>query len=544
MSRTQTAALATFISLVSFFVFAFPFNAKAQTPSCTLIADPVIAMSGQSVTLSLISSNATAASVDQDVGLIGINGSKSTTVTSTKTFTATVTNANSTATCSATVTVQASSQDSSGGSGGGGGGGSGLQTLQSLVQTAAGLMQLQSALGGNNTANSMCNPWYPQCACNMVPGPKGKCVGGKNTANCQPGVCVNTTNGYTTPGICPAQNKCQGVTSGGGQGNLSGAQSGLAGGLQGLSSVLQGLQGLMGGGGGGSSGGVSGSGAYPTGCTQYYYTATTTSDPCAIFQPNLVSDSFTDVIQPGISNSLLDALGGNTNTNTNSNTNANISTVLNQLTNPSPQNTLSGTNTGQLQNNLSGDVRLGSAGATVFANLKQGLTEISGFFGGNTFDGQTSQSALSRVCTSRPWSASNFVASISPDSFFDNLCRRAGYQVGQVTQTNPVPRNTGFTTNTTPTPIPTAISTGPYIPPEADIRAEPSSVRLGTRTYIFWNSRGVSSCAVTGPSFSQNTLSGAGATVPITGPTVFKIDCLAMNASTTVSDSVTVNLAI
>ena len=505
-------------------------------------------MSGQSVTLSLISSNATAASVDQDVGLIGINGSKSTTVTSTKTFTATVTNANSTATCSATVTVQTSSQDSGGGSGGGGGGGSGLQTLQSLVQTAAGLMQLQSALGGSNAQNAtQCANVLVECPCGYVHGSKrcNRFVGQQgNNHRCGVGTCRNSTNGFQTQGQCEAKGLCVGYTSGGGQGNLGGAQSGLAGGLQGLSSVLQGLQGLMGGGGGGSSGGVSGAGVYPTGCAQYYYTATTTSDPCAIFQPNLVSDSFTDVIQPGISNSLLDALGGNTNTNTNSNTNANISTVLNQLTNPSPQNTLSGTNTGQLQNNLSGDVRLGTAGATVFANLKQGLTEISGFFGGNTFDGQTSQSALSRVCTSRPWSASNFIASISPDSFFDNLCRRAGYQVGQVTQTAPVPRNTDFTTNTTPTPIPTAISTGPYIPPEVDIRVEPSSVRLGTRTYIFWNSRGVSSCAVTGPSFSQNTLSGAGATVPITGPTVFKIDCLATNASTTVSDSVTVNLAI
>ena len=81
------------------------------------------------------------------------------------------------------------------------------------------------------------------------------------------------------------------------------------------------------------------------------------------------------------------------------------------------------------------------------------------------------------------------------------------------------------------------------MPPEADIWAEPASVRLGTRTYIFWNARGVVSCEERGPSFEQNSLSGGASTVPISGPTTFVIECLT-SASTTVRDSVTVQIAI
>lgn len=429
----------------------------------------------------------------------------------------------------------------------------GLQTGMSLLQIGIGGLQLQAALGGGNGQNAACNPVDVRCPCNVVWKCDSKGCGckasGSNMHMCPVGSCQNNTSGFVTLGQCTARNFCTGRTSGGGSGSLGGGQQGLAGGLQGLSSILQGLQGLMGQGGGGS-----GAGGYPqgyAGCTQYYYTATTTSDPCAIYQPNLVSDSLGNVIQPGISDQLLGALGGTgTNisdildTNTNTNTNTNISSILNGT--QAPQNTLAGASQGQLQNSLTGDVRLGGAGATVFANLKQGLTEVAGFFGGSTFGGSGSQSALARLCSARPWAGNSFVASVTPDSFFDGLCRRAGYEPGQPLQVGgggaPTP-NTSFTVGQQQIPA-ASTTTTPYIPPEADIRAEPASVRLGTRTYIFWNSRGVSSCAVTGPSFTQNTPAGAGATVPITGPTTFTIVCAVTNASTTVSDSVTVNLAI
>lgn len=372
--------------------------------------------------------------------------------------------------------------------------------------------------------------------------------------------CVNNTAGFTTIGRCLQPNKCFGDTSGGGQGALGGGQQGLGQGMQVLSSILQGLQGLMGGGGG--SGGGGGGYPYPnyTGCTQFYYTSTPTSDPCGIYQPGVSGQlTGTTTIQPNLISDLLKALGGSsTSTNTNINTNAgtNTNSLLQQrqtnnsvVTQTQVQNNLSATNTGQLQSGLTGDVRLGGAGATVFANLRQGLTEVAGFFGGNTF-GDGSQSALARVCAARPWAANNFLGNLAPDGFFDNLCRRAGYEPGRPltsgggggggTQTT---SNTTFTAGGTQT-VPSSTTTSPYIPPEVDIRAEPPSVRLGARTYIFWNSRGVSACTVSGPSFSQSTLFGAGATVPITGPTTFTIECLVTNSSSTVRDSVTVDLAI
>lgn len=531
-----------------------PFGARAQTPSCTLSASPSVLEAfndGQATTLTLTSSGATSATIDQGVGTIAVNGSKFTQgISSTRLFTATVSNGSSTATCSVTVTVQ---QPLSQG-GGGGGSGSGLQQLTGALQTVAGLVQLQNALGGSNAQNSACLPMVKMdgCGCGRTRGKNGCRIDPSNRQLCP---CQNTTSGFITSGQCQATGKCYGLTSGGGTGSQGGGMQGLAGGLQGLSSILQGIQALTGGSSGGGSGvgGIGGSGVYPSGCTQYYYTTSpTSSDPCAIYQPNFLPSS--SIIDPSLSTNLLGLLGNSSSsgsTNTNTNTNSTLNSLFNQLTGnitttntQNPANTLSASNTGQLRNSLSGDVRLGGAGATVFANLKQGLTEVSGFFGGNTFGGQGSQSALARICASRPWTSSNFLGRLAPDNFFDELCKRAGYQVGQVTQTNTgAQRNTGFTTTTTPIAQPVATSTAPYVPPEADIRAEPASVRLGARTYIFWSSKGVTSCAVSGPSFTQNTLAGAGATVPITGPTKFTITCTAPSGST-VTDSVTVDLAI
>lgn len=351
---------------------------------------------------------------------------------------------------------------------------------------------------------------------------------------------------------------CKGFVTSGGIGGAGGMGGSLGGGLQGLAGILQGINSLTGGGMGGGGGGGAALGAYPPGtCFQYYYVSVPSTNPCAIYQPGSSSDLLggSSVIQPGVAGDLLAALGGDSGVSgaLNTGTGVSISDLIagGQTNQPQqtqvlqPGSTLTGNQTGQLKDSLSGDVKLGLAGATIFANLRQGLTEVAGFFGGSTFGAGGSQSALSRLCSARPWAASNFLGKLTPDTFFDALCKRAGYQVGQVQQTGGgggTQTTTSFTTSQQ-APVPVATTTGPYIPPEADIRAEPASVRLGSRTYIFWRSQGVSSCEVRGPSFTQDTLQGAGATVPITGPTIYAITCTAPDG-TRVQDSVTVNLAI
>jgi hypothetical protein len=78
-----------------------------------------------------------------------------------------------------------------------------------------------------------------------------------------------------------------------------------------------------------------------------------------------------------------------------------------------------------------------------------------------------------------------------------------------------------------------------------DIWAVPASVPLGTRTTIFWNSKNAQSCVETSPdgSFSHSSLSGGGATVPLSGATTFTISCQAPDG-THATDYVTVNLSI
>ncbi|MBI2025510.1 hypothetical protein HYT04_01845 [Candidatus Kaiserbacteria bacterium] len=73
----------------------------------------------------------------------------------------------------------------------------------------------------------------------------------------------------------------------------------------------------------------------------------------------------------------------------------------------------------------------------------------------------------------------------------------------------------------------------------------PDKVPLGTRTSVFWNTKGVEQCSITSPdgSFNENSLSGGAATVPLSGPTTFTISCLTA-AGTPVTDYVTVQLAI
>ena len=396
--------------------------------------------------------------------------------------------------------------------------------------------QRAHALGG--AANAMCNPWFAQCPCNQVPCKSG-CCGGKNTNMCPPGVCRDTTNGLTTIGICIAANKCEGVSGQGAGGEGSQLINQMLG--QAMQQIMQALQGGGGGGGGGGSGTVPESGL--AGCTNYYQVSTPSTDPCAIYNPSAVLDAGASG-SSGIADNLLGALGSSNSSNVSSglldtikdvtgstNTNTNTSTTSQA---PTPGN-----------QGLSGDLRVGNAGATIFANLREGLSEVAGFFGGSTGGVSQALSAAGRLCATRPWESGIAGRSIAP-SFFDGICKLSGYQVGVIAPTQSGQangNNNAATAQNNNVPRVNLVGTGSNVSPEADIWAEPASVRLGARTYIFWRAQGVISCASTGPNFSQNSLSGGASTVPISGPTTFSIECLT-SASTTIRDSVTVQIAI
>jgi hypothetical protein len=199
---------------------------------------------------------------------------------------------------------------------------------------------------------------------------------------------------------------------------------------------------------------------------------------------------------------------------------------------------------------VTGNVVFGSDGATAYATESSGNTEVSGFYGSDTFGGQP-QNIFAQICQSRPW-AGNFLANIIPPSFFDGLCQWQGFQVGapqQVTQSQVVLEQGAVQQQSAPqqkAPTQTTPSAAaPSGPSQVQIWAVPNAVPLGGRTSVFWNTQGVTNCTETSPdgSFSQNSLSGAAATVPLTAATTFSISCL--NASSTpVTDYTTVTISI
>lgn len=352
------------------------------------------------------------------------------------------------------------------------------------------------------------------------------------------------TSGLRIDGKCVAPFKCEGVSGQGAGGE----------GMQQISQMLGDLmkQLMQGGGGGGGGMGDLPTTTFEGGCVNYYQVTVPSSDPCALFVPTAVTDAAGG--SSGISNNLLDALGGggtpssvsNTLLNPGKNTSSSTNTGSQSSSQGQPQTNTPPSNAFSLIPGLSGDVRIGSAGATIIANLREGLSEVAGFFGGSTLGASESLSVAGRLCASRPW-AESFVTNLIPTSFFDGLCEWRGYQVGAVAaQGGPSNTSTSLSASSQSSVSlpPSAIQLpASDAPPEVNIWAEPASVRLGTRTYIFWNAKGVVSCKAVGPSFTQNSLSGGASTVPISGPTTFNIQCLTA-ASTTVSDSVTVQIAI
>lgn len=205
------------------------------------------------------------------------------------------------------------------------------------------------------------------------------------------------------------------------------------------------------------------------------------------------------------------------------------------------------TNTGGLAvppGGVRGDIKEGTGGATVIGGSRdtQNNVEVAGFYGSETFGGQGSQGLVGVWCKNRPW-ATNFLSKVVTPSFFDNICTWRGYQVG----IPPAASAPAVVLQQTPKPAAstTATTTTPTVTPKVDIWAVPTSVTLGARTSIFWNTQGVTKCTETSPNggFNQSSLSGGAATQPITAATVFSISCLAPDG-TPVTDSVTVNLKI
>ncbi len=93
-------------SLSGSYQYANCSQTTAATPACTLAANPTSVQSGSSSTLTLASTNATSATIDQGIGSIAVNGTKQlTNITATKTYTATVSGAGGSVQCQATVTV-------------------------------------------------------------------------------------------------------------------------------------------------------------------------------------------------------------------------------------------------------------------------------------------------------------------------------------------------------------------------------------------------------------------------------------------------------
>lgn len=360
-----------------------------------------------------------------------------------------------------------------------------------------------------------------------------------------------------SPGVC------------GGQGS-SGQNGGMQGMQQALQQAMQMLQQLMQGGGGGgggspSGGGGSGSGGTgaPGGCTNYYNVTTPSSDPCAVYIPP-VSGGLGSTTSSGSSaandliSSLLSGSYGNSNQtpnpgngagNGNSNAqSANTSGSGTVQTNGSTQYVVATSTTyvpTPAAPGVSGDIQYSNDSVTVLVNnvdQKSG-TQVAGFYG--TDAGGQPTSVIATMCQARPW-ATNFLSFIIPSSFFDSLCQLRGYKVG--TPAAPAPAvsshpSAEVVTHAQATTT-AATSTGPYVPPEADIWAVPAAVPLGSRTTVFWNAKGVVSCTETSPdgSFSQSTLSGGAATVPLSGATTYTISCITPS-NDHVTNYVTVNLS-
>lgn len=406
------------------------------------------------------------------------------------------------------------------------------------------------------TARTVSAAGSPACVCQMDP---------KKPQYCPTVFCQDTTNGYVSFGHCSAPGICKGEGSSGQNGGMGDLKQAL----DAVKSILDAMKG-KGGGGGGGGGEQPGTNPLtnPTlgGCSQYYNVTTPSSDPCAVYVPP-VSDSLTGTTTSAAGDLISSLLSGTYGNPTTINTNPSANTG----TNNQPVGTASTTGTAVVNQTstttratsqttliapapgVSGDIQYSASDVTVLVNnidTKNG-TQVAGFYG--TGAGGQPTGVISNMCQGRPW-ASNFLSSIIPSAFFDSLCELRGYKVGSAGSSAGVVNAKAPTASArkpaVPAPAPKATttpakatSTEPYVEPKVDIWAVPASVPLGARTTVFWNAKGVTSCTATSPdgSFSQNTLSGGAATVPLSGPTTYTISCLTP-AGTHVTNYVTVTL--
>src|SRR3954468_17725126 len=86
-----------------------------------------------------------------------------------------------------------------------------------LLATVVSLGMPLIAAASQMEADMMCNPGKMECGCMMIM-KDGKCIAGANKWQCP---CYDTTNGFTTPGICAFPGKCQALSAPGQKGGIA-----------------------------------------------------------------------------------------------------------------------------------------------------------------------------------------------------------------------------------------------------------------------------------------------------------------------------------
>lgn len=341
---------------------------------------------------------------------------------------------------------------------------------------------------------------------------------------CSQTPCKDLTSDQTTSGMCASPGVCAANSSSGGLGSIGDL-------LKSIASMIQALNQQSSSGSG--SGSASGSGST---CTQYYQVSTPSTDPCAYYVPS-TSSNISPVVASTTPDTSCDPLSAELGTCSNNTPAPSVSSLIQNTPQPAPSsNSEQSTGTPQtvyvansvlqLTPGISGNVRVGADGVTVFVNKLdvQQNSEVAGFYGTNTTGTQQSGDLITSWCRNRPW-ASNFLSFLIPPTFFDSLCSLNGYQVGipDVSSGSSGVIYVHQQQAAAPVPQPAA----PTADAEADIWSVPTAARLGSRVTVFWSAKNVASCVETSPdgSFSQSSVSGGAATVPITGATTYSIAC-------------------
>ena len=317
-------------------------------------------------------------------------------------------------------------------------------------------------------------------------------------------------------------------------------------------------------------GGLSTGGAYSLGANSSFNSGVSGATGLSSFLSN-------------IGNTLINALSGETNGSPSANSGTGLLNMISGDTNAPATGVSSllgnyGADTGNLSNasanvpnippKLSGvqsgtwgDIQANASGATIIVggHGADGRTGIAGFYGYDAVTDVTPQNLAKQMCAARPWGNLAATSIIQP-SFFDSICVARGYkEVAVLPEMNNASaaagnanKNTSSvatsgTSNATKKVITTtepSLPAGPvYVAPPTSvlISAVPARVRIGARSTIYWNAKGVTSCAVSSPdgSFTENTLNGAASTVALYDNTEFTIVCWTQDG-TSVSKSVTV----